>query len=666
MISLSLLRVNVRFQTSEAGDVKITDFYSCDALGVPQDHFPKKTTAYFNISVRNPAQDPKNISISITVQDELSVPVGSDQLDATVPQNASAYYIMNVFLPKWAYVGLAMAYASLWEEGTPIEGKTTQFYIDPEDLTPPVISILSPGNATYDTEPLSLVFAVNERTTWIGHSLNGLGNVTVGGNTTLSGLDNGSHRIRVYANDTSGNTGSSEEIHFTMLIVHDVAVIDLECSSAEVCVGQVVNINVTVLNEGTMTEAFSVTTYANSTAIETLTVTSLPRNNQEFLVFKWGTISAAPGNYTIKAVAGTVAGETDTADNTYIDGDVKIIKPPVANFTFSPNIPFTGETITFNASLSTKDGGIIISYEWSFGDGTPDAIGMIATHAYADNGTCTATLIVTDSDGLTDTDSQNITVLNRPPIASFTESATTVFTGTIISFDASSSYDPDGYIADYFWDFGDGTNATGILVNHAYAGNGTYTVTLTVTDDDGTSTSTKAIKTVLNRPDIAVTNVTTSKTVVGQGYNVSISVTVENQGDYTETFNVTCYANTTIITTFVNITLTSGNAVTFTFVWETAGFAKGDYAIMVSAIPVQGEADTTDNDLTDGWIYVGIPGDINADHRVDVFDAVLLTAASGTNPTSPNWNPNADINNDFSVDLFDAVILAGHAGEHYP
>jgi PKD repeat protein len=666
MISLSLLRVNVCFQASEAGDVKITDFYSCDALGVPQDHFPKKTTAYFNISVRNPAQDPKNISISITVQDELSVPVGSDQLDATVPQNASAYYIMNVFLPKWAYVGLAMAYGSLWEEGTPIEGKTTQFYIDPEDLTPPVINILSPRNATYDTEPLSLIFAVNERTTWIGHSLNGLGNVTVGGNTTLPGLDNGSHRIRVYANDTSGNTGSSEEIHFTMLIVHDVAVIDLECSSAEACVGQVVNISVTVLNEGTMTEAFSVTTYANSTAIETLTVTSLPRNNQEPLVFKWSTISAAPGNYTIKAVASTVAGETDTADNTYIDGDVKIMKPPVAYFTFSPNIPFTGETITFNASLSTKDGGIIISYEWSFGDGTPDAIGMIATDAYADNGTCTATLIVTDSDGLTDIDSQNITVLNRPPIASFTESATTVFTGTIISFNASSSYDPDGYIANYFWDFGDGTNATGILVNHAYAGNGTYTVTLTVTDDDGTSTSTKAIKTVLNRPDIAVTNVTASKTVVGQGYNVSISVTVENQGDYTETFNVTCYANTTIITTFVNITLTSGNSVTFTFVWDTAGFAKGDYAIMVSAIPVQGEADTTDNDLTDGWIYVGIPGDINADHRVDVFDAVLLTAASGTNPTSPNWNPNADINNDFSVDLFDAVILAGHAGEHYP
>jgi hypothetical protein len=62
---------------------------------------------------------------------------------------------------------------------------------------------------------------------------------------------------------------------------------------------------------------------------------------------------------------------------------------------------------------------------------------------------------------------------------------------------------------------------------------------------------------------------------------------------------------------------------------------------------------------------VGIPGDVNSDGIVDVFDAVLLAGAAGANPTSPNWNPNADINNDLIIDVFDAVILAGHAGEHY-
>ena len=49
--------------------------------------------------------------------------------------------------------------------------------------------------------------------------------------------------------------------------------------------------------------------------------------------------------------------------------------------------------------------------------------------------------------------------------------------------------------------------------------------------------------------DVAVTNVIPSKTVVGHGYSLNINITVANQGDYTETFNVTLYANTTTIET---------------------------------------------------------------------------------------------------------------------
>jgi len=52
-------------------------------------------------------------------------------------------------------------------------------------------------------------------------------------------------------------------------------------------------------------------------------------------------------------------------------------------------------------------------------------------------------------------------------------------------FDASGSYDIDGEIASYVWDFGDNTTSEGILTEHTYSAPGLYTVTLTVTDDDG-------------------------------------------------------------------------------------------------------------------------------------------------------------------------------------
>jgi len=68
-----------------------------------------------------------------------------------------------------------------------------------------------------------------------------------------------------------------------------------------------------------------------------------------------------------------------------------------------------------------------------------------------------------------------------PPVASFYWSASTIFA----DFNASGSYDPDGSIVSYSWDFGDGTTGSGVTVSHIYPYEGTFLVTLTVTDDSG-------------------------------------------------------------------------------------------------------------------------------------------------------------------------------------
>jgi len=75
--------------------------------------------------------------------------------------------------------------------------------------------------------------------------------------------------------------------------------------------------------------------------------------------------------------------------------------------------------------------------------------------------------------------------VNLPPIANFTYSPTVPIVNEIVTFDASSSYDPDGTIIGYSWAFGDGTiaNDTGPIITHAYADAGNYSVTLYVYDD---------------------------------------------------------------------------------------------------------------------------------------------------------------------------------------
>jgi len=166
--------------------------------------------------------------------------------------------------------------------------------------------------------------------------------------------------------------------------------------------------------------------------------------------------------------------------------------------------------------------------------------------------------------------------------------------------------------------------------------------------------------------DVAITNVTPSKTVVGHGHSLNINVTAANQGGYTETFNVTVYANITSIAS-PTVTLSSGNSTTITFTWNTTGFAYGNYTISAVADTVPGETDTADNTLTNGDVMVTIPGDVNGDRIVDIFDIGGISAHWYPGPPiGPlDYHPNADINDDDAVDIFDIDITSAHWGQSW-
>lgn len=153
---------------------------------------------------------------------------------------------------------------------------------------------------------------------------------------------------------------------------------------------------------------------------------------------------------------------------------------PTASFTATGS----GLAVAVNASASTAPAGqAITSYQWDFGDGTPAAAGVTANHNYAAAGSYTVTLTVKATSGLQATTTRTFaaTVPNQAPVASFTAA----MTGLTVSVDGSGSSDPDGSVASYAWQFGDGAAGAGQTAGHLYAAAGNYVVTLVVTDNQG-------------------------------------------------------------------------------------------------------------------------------------------------------------------------------------
>jgi len=155
-------------------------------------------------------------------------------------------------------------------------------------------------------------------------------------------------------------------------------------------------------------------------------------------------------------------------------------------------VPAVNQTVFFNAGFYSYDpDGYIVSWNWSFGDGTyggggnrsgnfSDA-GPYPTHAYATYGDFVVTLTVTDNAGLSASVSKTIHV-NVPPVAAFTISTGIGKIGTPVIFDASASTDPDGDPLNYSWSFGDGSYASGKIVSHVFATPGQYRIVLVVSD----------------------------------------------------------------------------------------------------------------------------------------------------------------------------------------
>jgi len=110
-----------------------------------------------------------------------------------------------------------------------------------------------------------------------------------------------------------------------------------------------------------------------------------------------------------------------------------------------------------------------------------------------------------------------ICIATTAPCASFTYTPILPYANDIVNFNASASTASGGSIISYEWDFGDGTNDTGMFTTKIYTEAGNYTVILTVTDNGGEKDTTWKLLTVIPQPDGAAIDLYTQKG--GQGPN---------------------------------------------------------------------------------------------------------------------------------------------------
>ncbi len=344
---------------------------------------------------------------------------------------------------------------------------------------------------------------------------------------------------------------------------------------------------------------------------------------------------------------------------------------PVADFEYSPDPfdypghPIQGETIAFDASASyDPDGGVITLYEWDFGDETSDT-GQSVTHAYDTAGSYLVTLTVTDDEAETYERSREVVVfLHDISVTEIIVDPLEVVAGNPVTIDVTVSnigstletfnvtvyFDDtpidtqtyqnllvtDSALLTFVWNT---EVAAGDYPIKAYA----YLVDLYTLEplpdletnmEDNTLIGGPVTVTVpVENHDVAVVSVVPSPTTVTVGNNVNIDVEVTNEGDFTETFDVTVYFNDTPVSSPQTVTnLESGASTSLNFIWDTTGVSEDTYVISAYAAIVDGETDTADNTLTDGEVTVVAEYDttpptitINSPTEMDYLHSDTLT-----------------------------------------
>jgi PKD repeat protein len=281
---------------------------------------------------------------------------------------------------------------------------------------------------------------------------------------------------------------------------------------------------------------------------------------------------------------------------------------PWALFSYSPNTGLSiGDDITFDASASHDLDGSIVNWLWSWGDNTAQGSGEIATHNYTRGGMFRVELMVIDNDGGANFTFRMVYIApkNDAPIPVFTITAPELLTNRSISFDASGSYDNDGYITKWLWTYGDGKTGSGRTVSHKYIQPGFYVVTLTIEDNGTKQNSTNQNFTLTVAPNLApIANINVNgKTEVVAGETMIFDARASYDPDgsianYTWDFGDSTYKYSAYVTKVFAETVVGQVTVKLTVRDNLGAMTTATQVIMVKAPPIKNKPPSAQFSMT--------------------------------------------------------------------
>lgn len=160
-----------------------------------------------------------------------------------------------------------------------------------------------------------------------------------------------------------------------------------------------------------------------------------------------------------------------------------------------------------------------------------------------------------------------------------------------------------------------------------------------------------------NASGIIISKVTSDQDFVEQGFNIDLNVSVENADHSASTCNLTICANSIPLGTHPVI-LTGNSNTKVNFVWNTTGFALGNYTLSAYAWSITGKSTFVDTNCTGSNLLVTCPGDMSGHFGVDFSDITAFVASYINYYQTGVCNPNADFEHTGQLNFNDVLLFA--------